>query len=58
MREFFERSNPWALQAIAERLLEANERGLWDQTSPETLAALQELHAQSEEILEARSERV
>ena len=30
MRKFFEQSNPWALQAIAERLLEAVERGLWD----------------------------
>jgi cobaltochelatase CobN len=29
MRKFFERSNPWALRAIAERLLEAHERGLW-----------------------------
>ncbi|MFV0259971.1 MAG: cobaltochelatase subunit CobN [Acidimicrobiales bacterium] len=30
MRAFFERSNPWALQAIAERLLEAADRGMWD----------------------------
>ncbi|MHB1715942.1 MAG: cobaltochelatase subunit CobN [Acidimicrobiales bacterium] len=29
MRKFFERSNPWALRAIAERLLEAEERGMW-----------------------------
>src|SRR5207244_4302826 len=29
VRKFFERSNPWALRAIAERLLEAHERGLW-----------------------------
>jgi cobaltochelatase CobN len=58
MREFFERSNPWALQAIAERLLEANERGLWDQPTPETLAALHEVHSQSEAILEAGSETV
>ena len=29
VRKFFERSNPWALRAIAERLLEAAERGLW-----------------------------
>jgi cobaltochelatase CobN len=29
MREFFGRSNPWALRAIAERLLEAADRGLW-----------------------------
>jgi cobaltochelatase CobN len=30
MRKFFEQSNPWALRAIAERLLEAQARGLWD----------------------------
>jgi len=30
VRKFFERSNPWALRAIAERLLEAHERGMWD----------------------------
>ena len=28
VRKFFERSNPWALRSIAERLLEAVERGL------------------------------
>jgi cobaltochelatase CobN len=30
VRKFFERSNPWALRSIAERLLEADERGMWD----------------------------
>ncbi len=30
MRSFFEASNPWALRSIAERLLEAAERDLWD----------------------------
>jgi cobaltochelatase CobN len=29
-RKFFEQSNPWALRSIAERLLEANERGMWN----------------------------
>ncbi len=29
MQQFFSESNPWAWQAIAERLLEAIERGLW-----------------------------
>src|SRR5690606_38486180 len=32
MRDFFRQSNPWALTAIAERLLEADERDLWDAT--------------------------
>jgi cobaltochelatase CobN len=30
VRKFFEQSNPWALRSIAERLLEANERGMWE----------------------------
>jgi cobaltochelatase CobN len=30
VREFFRDSNPWALRAIAERLLEASSRGMWD----------------------------
>jgi cobaltochelatase CobN len=33
VRKFFERSNPWALRAIAERLLEAHERSLWHASS-------------------------
>ena len=40
MREFFARSNPWALHGIAERLLEAADRKLWDNPDPQTLAAL------------------
>jgi cobaltochelatase CobN len=30
VRKFFEASNPWALRSIAERLLEAVDRGMWD----------------------------
>ena len=30
MRAFFGESNPWALRSIAERLLEADQRDLWD----------------------------
>ncbi len=30
MRDFFRRSNPWALRSIAERLLEAADREMWD----------------------------
>jgi cobaltochelatase CobN len=29
VRKFFEQSNPWALKAIAEKLLEAADRGMW-----------------------------
>jgi cobaltochelatase CobN len=39
VRKFLEASNPWALKAMAERLLEAVERGLWD-ASDTALATL------------------
>jgi cobaltochelatase CobN len=51
-REFLEQSNPWALHGIAERLLEAAERKLWQQPQPETLAALQAAYLQTEGDLE------
>jgi cobaltochelatase CobN len=41
MQQFFAESNPWAWQAIAERLLEAVERGLWKDPDPADLALLQ-----------------
>jgi cobaltochelatase CobN len=34
IRKFLEQSNPWALRAMAERLLEAAERGLWAASGP------------------------
>ncbi|MDA8043840.1 MAG: cobaltochelatase subunit CobN [Actinomycetota bacterium] len=39
VRKFLEASNPWALRAMAERLMEAHERGLWD-ASEAALATL------------------
>ena len=42
VRDFMRRSNPWALRAIAERLLEAADRGLWAAPEPTTLEALRE----------------
>ncbi|HTU91830.1 MAG TPA: cobaltochelatase subunit CobN [Gemmataceae bacterium] len=56
MREFFARSNPWALHAIAERLLEAAQRSLWESPAPETLDALRTTLLDSETMLEARNE--
>jgi cobaltochelatase CobN len=56
MREFFARSNPWALHAIAERLLEAAQRGMWESPTPETLDSLRATLLDSEAMLEARSE--
>jgi len=53
-REFFERSNPWALHGIAERLLEAADRKLWDSPDPNTLAALKQTYLDTEGDLEDR----
>ena len=54
MREFFGRSNPWALHGITERLLEAADRKLWDAPDPETLAALRQAYLDTEGDLEGR----
>jgi cobaltochelatase CobN len=55
-RSFLERANPWALHGIAERLLEAVQRGLWEQPNPDTLAALRNLYLAADATLEGRSE--
>ncbi|MGQ0844835.1 MAG: cobaltochelatase subunit CobN [Sporichthyaceae bacterium] len=52
-RKFFDESNPWALHGIAERLLEAAERGLWENPAPESLAALRQAYLETEGDLEA-----
>jgi cobaltochelatase CobN len=57
MQRFLEQSNPWALQAIADRLLEAADRGLWDAPAPATLDALREVRLKAETFVEARGER-
>ncbi|MEM9037194.1 MAG: cobaltochelatase subunit CobN [Actinomycetota bacterium] len=53
MRKFFEQSNPWALRSIAERLLEANERDMWD-ASDEARTALTAAVLEAEGWEEAR----
>jgi cobaltochelatase CobN len=58
MQQFLERSNPWALNAIAKRLLEAVDRGLWEHPSDEVLANLRQAVLDSETMLESRDERI
>jgi len=53
VRDFMQNSNPWALRAISERLLEAAERGLWSQ--PEDLDALKAVYLENEGLLEEGS---
>src|SRR5438105_14867340 len=51
-REFLERSNPWALHGIAERLLDAVDRRLWASPDPALLAELQQAYLDTEGDLE------
>ncbi len=53
-RAFMAKSNPWALRGIAERLLEAADRGLWEQPAQETLERLRETYLATEGDLEGR----
>ncbi|MFF8912340.1 cobaltochelatase subunit CobN [Streptomyces sp. NPDC015032] len=51
-REFMQKSNPWALRGISERLLEAAERGLWAEPDQETLERLRQTYLEIEGDLE------
>jgi cobaltochelatase CobN len=55
VREFMQESNPWALRAISERLLEAAGRGLWSEPDPEDLHALKAAYLENEGLLEERA---
>lgn len=51
-REFLQEANPWALHGIAERLLEAESRGMWAKPDPAVLDALRKVFLESEGDLE------
>ena len=57
-QQFFQQSNPWALKGVVERLLEAIERGLWENPPPEMREKLQQLYLDLEADLEARQEGI
>jgi cobaltochelatase CobN len=54
--EFMRRSNPWALRAVAERLLEAADRGLWTTPSEHVFERLRSVYLELEGELEERQE--
>jgi cobaltochelatase CobN len=54
--EFMRRSNPWALRAVAERLLEAVDRGLWTAPSEQLFDRLRSVYLELEGELEDRQE--
>ena len=53
-RKFLSESNPWALHGMAERLLEAAGRGMWQHPEPATLDRLRQTLLETEGDLEAR----
>jgi cobaltochelatase CobN len=53
VRKFLEASNPWALRSMAERLLEAHSRGMWDASS-EALSTLRSALLEAEGWEESR----
>jgi cobaltochelatase CobN len=54
VRDFLRRVNPWAERAMIERLLEAAERGLWEQPVPGTLERLRQQYGGNDAWLESR----
>ena len=57
MQRFFEQSNPWALRAIAERLMEAADRQMWEEPPEEMLNELRRVYLRTEALLEDRQEQ-
>jgi cobaltochelatase CobN len=54
VHNFIRDSNPWALRDMAERLLEANQRGLWQQVDASVLDLLRALVNEAEGVIESR----
>ncbi|MFD5624308.1 cobaltochelatase subunit CobN [Streptomyces yangpuensis] len=55
-RAFLEEANPWALHGIAERLLEAESRGMWEKPDARILEALRQVYLETEGNLEGEAE--
>ncbi|MEH2241356.1 cobaltochelatase subunit CobN [Nostoc sp.] len=53
--EFIQQKNPYALRDIAEKLLEAHKRNLWEDVNIGTLEALRNLVHQAEAVIEEKS---
>ncbi|NES79013.1 MULTISPECIES: cobaltochelatase subunit CobN [unclassified Okeania] len=52
VQSFIQGKNPWALRDMAERLLEANQRGLWQSANQKILDKLQAIALEAEGIIE------
>ncbi|MGA1282694.1 MAG: cobaltochelatase subunit CobN [Prochlorothrix sp.] len=57
VQAFIQAHNPWALRDMAERLLEAHQRGLWRQVEPERLEQLRSIVLEAEGTIEGQGDR-
>ena len=55
VQAFIRQNNPWALRDMAERLLEANQRNLWQSASVKTLEKLREIVHDAEGDIEGKT---
>ncbi|MCC3474307.1 MULTISPECIES: cobaltochelatase subunit CobN [unclassified Microcoleus] len=53
---FIQENNPWALRDMAERLLEARQRGLWESASQDILDKLRSIALEAEAVIESHTE--
>jgi cobaltochelatase CobN len=56
VQDFIQSSNLWALRDMAERLLEANQRGLWQQADAQVLERLRAIVNQAEGVIVNQAE--
>ena len=56
VQAFIQENNPWALRDMAERLLEARQRGLWQSANQDTLDKLRSIALQAEAVIESHTE--
>ena len=55
VQAFVQAKNPWVLRDMAERLLEAHQRGMWQQVEASTLDQLRAIANDAEAQIEGRS---
>lgn len=54
VQAFVQQKNPWALRDMAERLLEAHQRGMWENVDQKMLDQLRSLSLEAEAAIEGR----
>ena len=52
VQQFIQEKNPWALRDMSERLIEAYQRGLWQNVEQQTIDDLKAIANQSERVIE------